>query len=123
MHKDLGSDKYGVFTRDYQLNVAKSRVLVTVPECLEALALSAANTEWVGGGTGAGASEGRWRGRPLGLGLVHATGTAGAVAHWLGVGAHLQGGGRAHVRRAALAPPRPRRPSRSGSSSWTRCTA
>lgn len=37
----------GIFTRDYRSNVEHSRVLVTVPECLEILLFTPGHQQWV----------------------------------------------------------------------------
>jgi superfamily II RNA helicase len=37
---------FGIFTRDYRMNVQTCRILVTVPECLEMLLLSATFQRW-----------------------------------------------------------------------------
>lgn len=43
VYKDFGS-VHGVFTRDFKSNTLNARVLITLPECLEALLLDARNT-------------------------------------------------------------------------------
>ena len=40
-------DVSGVFTKDYRKRVQESRVLVTVPECLEILLLAPKHRAWV----------------------------------------------------------------------------
>ena len=47
VYKDFG-DIYGFFTRDFRSRVYSCRVLITVPQCLEILALSPANRDWLG---------------------------------------------------------------------------
>ncbi|CAF0782411.1 unnamed protein product [Didymodactylos carnosus] len=37
---------FGIFTRDYRMNMDTCRILVTVPECLEMLLLTPANQRW-----------------------------------------------------------------------------
>lgn len=45
VYKDFGN-VYGIFTRDYRHNALESRVLVTVPSCLEVLLMSPQYQEW-----------------------------------------------------------------------------
>ena len=42
-----GKIVHGVFTRDYRYNLFDSRILITVPACLEIMLLSHATQKWV----------------------------------------------------------------------------
>ncbi|CAF0888687.1 unnamed protein product [Didymodactylos carnosus] len=46
IYSRFNSPCFGLFTRDYRLNIDQCRILVTVPQCLEILLLSSNHPQW-----------------------------------------------------------------------------
>eukprot|EP00891_Asterochloris_glomerata_P004914 jgi/Astpho2/4914/fgenesh1_pg.00069_%23_46_t len=44
--RNFGTDRAGVFTRDFRIHALDARILITVPACLEILLLSPRHQEW-----------------------------------------------------------------------------